>query len=37
MGIRTSAEYFGKSNEHSNSIKYGKFIGNPKYHSLLNK
>jgi hypothetical protein len=37
MGIRNSAEYFGNSNEFSNSIKYGKFIGKPKDYTLLNK
>jgi len=37
MGIRTISDYFGKSTEPSNSIKYGKFIGNPKDYTLLNK
>jgi len=37
MGIRTTADYFGNNNKPSNSIKYGKFIGNPRDYTLLNK
>jgi hypothetical protein len=37
MGLRAGAGSFGDSNDPSNSTKHGKFIGNPRYCTLLNK
>jgi hypothetical protein len=37
MGLRAGAGSFGNSNDSSNATKHGKFIGNPRYCTLLNK